>query len=123
MVCRPSVTTKRNLGRGGTLMGTGSGGGGGGGGSGSGGGGGLLSIGGYRFKGHDIVRSAISSSAARKQIQNVFGSRSFTREYVQAQFGSPLVRSVYEELFHFSGCLKLTDPCGAFAKEYGISAG
>src|SRR5438132_14028109 len=105
MVCRPSVTTKRNLGRGGTLMGTGSGGGGGSGGSGSGGGGGLLSIGGYGVKGHDIVRSAISSSAASKHIQNGFGSRSFTREVVQAQFGRPPVRPGYQELFYFALCL------------------
>jgi hypothetical protein len=80
-------------------MGTGSiGGGGAGGGSGAG----SIGLGEYRFDGATLVSPVMSQDDIRKKVRSKL--RSLSKDYVKKQFGSPLVRAVYEELFVFSRC-------------------
>lgn len=99
-------------------MGTGSFGGGGSGGSGVGSDGG---IGAYRFKNGQFISATVSSDTAKKEIQRKL--RGLPTEYIKNQFGSPLVRSSYEEIFKLSRCINDENPCEVLSREYMIDEG
>jgi hypothetical protein len=99
-------------------MGTGSFGGSGGGGS------GRSSIRGiwyYHFENGKPSGRTESGTDAKEEIKNTL--RKFSKDYVNSRFGSPLVKSSYEEIFSFSKYLEEENPCEAIATEYGVEDG
>ncbi len=100
-------------------MGTGSFGGGGGGSSGIGGS--SSGIGGYYFKDGKPIFVSIDSATAKKEIRLLLCK--IPKDYLEKLFTSPLVRSFYEELFSFSQCTYLKEPCKALATEFKIKEG
>lgn len=98
-------------------MGSGSFGGGGG-----GGGGGSWSSrgGGYSFQGGRSVETAASAEIINKGIQEVFKTSSI-REYIEKQFESPFLISIYEELFLLSVHLFQNHSWEGITETYGIN--
>lgn len=113
---------------GGGIVGTGSFGGGGGGGFGGGGSGGSGGYGGgsggYCFKDGNYVPAVAKPATVKREVQKTLRRLSkYSHGYLDGQFGSPLVRSIYEEVFSFRRSTYSEDPCGALAEEYGIQDG
>lgn len=76
---------------------------------------------GYLFKNRKLIPADSSSSAARKEIRRIL--KKIPKNYIEKQFSSPLVLSMYDELFNFSKCMSSKDPCTVLAATYEISDG
>ena len=100
-------------------MGTGSFGGGGGGGGGGLGSGGL----GPSFQSSDgkPVSVAPNLDVVSAEVTSVF--KKLNKDYIAKQFGSDLIRSIFEELFVFGEAVKSANPCAALKAKYGVSQG
>jgi hypothetical protein len=97
-------------------MGSGSYGGGGGGGGGWSGGGG-----GYSFSGGAVVTKGVST----QKVQTVAFETlcKLPKDYLRKQFGSPLVESVYEQLFELTVHVHLNRTWKGVAERYGVDDG
>jgi hypothetical protein len=103
-------------------MGSGSFGGGGGGGGGGRGGGGTGGPGGpVRFRKGNAVPKAISSGSVFKQVKATLRSlKTRSSAYLIKQFCSPIVASVYEQLFEISVHLFINKSWAGIHKRYGV---
>jgi hypothetical protein len=102
-------------------MGTGSFGGGGGGGGGAAVGAGT---GGYRFEGGKVVGSGPSEGEIETTAGGVLVRLSKSnKKFLMAQFGSPMVREIYEKLFELSVHAFQNRSWDAIAERYGVPDG
>jgi hypothetical protein len=92
-------------------MGTGTFGGGGGGGGG----------GGPALRGPEILKAPPPIDELRGLIQQILGG--LNRDYLTAQFCSPLIRAVYEEIFRLSVEAFQNHTWKGLARDYGVSDG
>lgn len=102
-------------------MGSGSGGGGGGGSGGGGGGGSWGGSGGYRWQDGKIKSDVTPQSRAEREAKKIL--RKLPKDYLMKQFGSPMIDSIYEELFELSVHVFQNRSWQGVTERYGIAGG
>jgi hypothetical protein len=85
-----------------------------------GGGSGVSSGGGSGSGGGGNGGGNINTSDVRTSLQETF--RRFPKEYIDGQFGNPLIAAAYDELLSLSRHMASDDPIGSLSKAYDIPA-
>ena len=92
-----------------------------------GGGGGTCSVGsspgGYAVRGGRIVGQAASADEVRKQARSIFSALSKTKDYLISRCTSPLIQSIYDQLFQLKVEVFQNRSWNGVVRAYGVGAG